>query len=1266
MGEGGVLLQFNPNLSCVQVDNKAYSDANWSTRKDATTSFSEDCSKIAAIAPPIITATGNQTYCPGTSLPIVENISITNDPTEPSTDAIYIQISAGYIIGQDQLILANAGLHSSITTSWDANAGKLKLYSPSGAKILYKDFETAIKDVQFSSFSATASGIRSFSITIGQANYLPRNKHFYRYISSPGIYWKDAKIEAESQAKYYYGLHGYLATLTSADEAQLSGTQALGTGWIGGSDETEEGTWKWVTGPEGLENGGTGTVFWYGTNSGYSPSPINFAFWNNNEPNDSNGSLNGIGEDYAHITNPNLSGAIRGSWNDLPNTGGSGLYAPQGYIVEYGGIIPGDVDDIHISASTSLTIAKITTTTPNVTICETSTTMLQASSTTGVINWYDAATGGNLLKNNSSNYTTPPLSTTTTFFVDNGCSVRTPITVTVEPLPSANIVTIPRKCDDNQDGIVTFDTSNLESNLLNGQSLSNVSVSYFDQNNATLPSPFPASFTTKSQIIKAVITNKTSLKCSAATNIQFIVDVLPQAFSVPASLTTTCDDEPNPINQDGKFAFDTSTFESILLGTQSGMEVTYTLQNGTILSTLSPTFVTGTQDVLVTVTNPSNTNCTATTTLHFVVNPLPIVKDVTIIQCDSDLVPDGKTFFNLTVKNDQISTNYINEDFTFYTSQSGANIGILSPDLILNELAFENTTASIMEVWTRVTNKITGCFSVAKLILKVPATNLLSTYKIEVPPVCDDFIDSNNDNRDGISTFDFYWTKAKILEQLANQNYTINYFRNKIDALSQLNPITDISKYRNTGYPNSQDIWVRVESSIDNACVGLGPYITLKVEALPFANSVNIPRKCDDNQDGIVTFDTSNLESTLIGTNQFYPIIVKYFDQNNNPLPSPFPASFTTKSQVIKAVVTNNTTLKCYDETKIQFIVDVLPQAFPVASSLTTVCDDELDPLNQDGKYAFDTSTFEATILGGQTGKTVKYIDGNGNQLPSPLPNPFKTGTQNVVATVLNPANTSCTSTTQLNFVVNPLPKINLNTNGNENKLVCSNDPTFSVLLDAGIQDNSSPNDYTYTWSKDGIILGKKPELSVNKKGTYTLEVKNSFDCSRLRNITVNASDIAKIDTIEIIDMTDVNTVTVNVTGPGKYEYSLDDPGFWQDSNFFANVPSGIHDVYINDKNGCGYVSKTIAVIGAPKFFTPNNDGYNDYWSIKGVNETFNSKSIIYIFDRYGKLIKQWAPYLNQGWDGTYNGSPLPADDYWFTLKLEDGREANGHFSLKR
>ena len=62
--------------------------------------------------------------------------------------------------------------------------------------------------------------------------------------------------------------------------------------------------------------------------------------------------------------------------------------------------------------------------------------------------------------------------------------------------------------------------------------------------------------------------------------------------------------------------------------------------------------------------------------------------------------------------------------------------------------------------------------------------------------------------------------------------------------------------------------------------------------------------------------------------------------------------------------------------------------------------------------------------------------------------------------------------------------------------------------------------------------------------------------------------------------------------------------------------------------------------------------------------------SLIYIFDRYGKLLKQLSP-LGSGWDGTFNGKPLPATDYWFTVKYEEpGTEIiktfRAHFSLKR
>jgi len=650
--------------------------------------------------------------------------------------------------------------------------------------------------------------------------------------------------------------------------------------------------------------------------------------------------------------------------------------------------------------------------------------------------------------------------------------------------------------------------------------------------------------------------------------------------------------------------------------------------------------------------------------------PLPVITSpIILVQCDDDT--DGISIFNLRQSESLISVNAANETFTYYTSAAGANTANAA-QLISNPI---NYTTSSTTVWARVVT-VNGCFRVAQMNIVVSATQLPSTFHRDLF-VCDDYVDATNDDRDGVSVFNLTSVSTAIQGILpASGNYSIKYYRNESDALAETDAsgnslaIANISNYRNIGYPNIQDIWVRVESNADNACYGLGPYVRLTVEALPFANPINptnFMRHCDDDQNGIYGFDTSGFQAAVL--NGQTNVNVKYFRQNGTQLSTPLPNPYNVNgTETITIRVSNNTTQTggqpCYDEEIFTFLVDDLPEAFAIPTNLTTKCDDEAQPLNQDGIFSFDTSTFETTILGGQTGMNVYYFDQNNNPLPNLLFNSvFTTATQNITVVVENPINTACTATLIIPFIVNPTPKINLI----DRRLICL--PDTQTTLGPGIVDGTPTTDYTYQWYFNGAALGGQtnPNLTVSNEGLYSVDVTNIYGCPKTGNITVVGSEIAHLQDIHVEDLTDINTILITVTGAGHYEYALDDiNGPYRDSNFFTNVSSGIHDVYIRDADGCGIVGPiTTPVLGVPPFFTPNGDGFNDTWNVKGVSAQFNYLSTIYIFDRFGKLLKQIGT-TGAGWDGTFNGHLMPADDYWFSVQFEDGRSAKGHFALKR
>ncbi|KIX20941.1 hypothetical protein SY27_09150 [Flavobacterium sp. 316] len=631
-----------------------------------------------------------------------------------------------------------------------------------------------------------------------------------------------------------------------------------------------------------------------------------------------------------------------------------------------------------------------------------------------------------------------------------------------------------------------------------------------------------------------------------------------------------------------------------------------------------------------------------------VINPIVELK-----QCDDDT--DGFSAFNLTEAEDLIVANSTGLTISYFLNLTDAQDNI---NTITNVTSFVNQTINTQTIYYRVTNT-NDCFRVGQLDLIVSATQIPTTFSPIVITSCDDTFGTNND---GIATFDFSGTQTVIAGLFTGQVVNVTFYENVQDALAEVNQIdiANASAYTNDNSPNTQDIYVRVDSDLNNDCVGLGKYVSLQVENHPIVPPKEI-RGCDDDNDGIIDFITTDIETELL--NGLTNVSVTYIDANNvvyDDLPNPF----TTASQIMTVTLKNDTAKECLFVTTLEFIVDNKPTANPIQPDLLVKCDDdEINPLQQNGKFNFDTSTFDNIIKGTQTRVVIEYYDENNDLLPSPLPNPFEIGTQDITVKVINEDNNDCYDTIVLSFIVNPVPNIYIE---GEEEIICTDDPSDSQVLNAGLVDETTIDDYTYQWYfNNQIIVGADQyNLTVTNSGNYSVDVIDNNLCSSTRNIVVNPSNIAVINNIEIVDLVDSNTITVLVTGDGNYQYSLDGENY-QESNVFYDVQAGLKTVYVYDLNGCGITSETVSVLSVPKYFTPNGDGINDFWNVKGFNERFQESTLISIFDRYGKLLKQISSF-SQGWDGTFNTVNMPSSDYWYSIELLDGRVKKGHFSLIR
>jgi gliding motility-associated-like protein len=208
----------------------------------------------------------------------------------------------------------------------------------------------------------------------------------------------------------------------------------------------------------------------------------------------------------------------------------------------------------------------------------------------------------------------------------------------------------------------------------------------------------------------------------------------------------------------------------------------------------------------------------------------------------------------------------------------------------------------------------------------------------------------------------------------------------------------------------------------------------------------------------------------------------------------------------------------------------------------------------------------------------------------------------------------------------------------------------------------SAPSGFSnYSWNT--LPVQNSQSISISSSGNYIVTLTNANGCTNTKTFTAIESEIATITNIDVYDFEENLTALISISGNGNYTYSIDGINF-QNTPLFNLPEPGEYRIYVKEEN-CGTVSDTFFALTYPKFFTPNGDSFNDVWQIKNLDKKGLENSKIYIFDRFGKLIKELNK-INSSWDGTFDNQKLPSTDYWFIIEVSNGKKIKGHFSLIR
>lgn len=400
-----------------------------------------------------------------------------------------------------------------------------------------------------------------------------------------------------------------------------------------------------------------------------------------------------------------------------------------------------------------------------------------------------------------------------------------------------------------------------------------------------------------------------------------------------------CDDNSDGNDNNGWTTFVLTQKTNEIIGTNNYTVKYYSSQNDAIANIGSINSIYSNNSIIYIRVINNTTGCYLLSQFNLKVNALPVLNsNVVLRQCDTNT--DSITTFNLSEANGLIS-NQNDLIFTYFLSNNEATNN-QNPITNFQQFVSGNNNT----VWVKVTtNK--GCYRITSIRLQVSATQIPSSYNFTLY-ACDNYRDNIDVDNDGFEYFDLNVATQDILDQFTQpQNITISYFQSEAEALQEINAI-DLNSpnlFRNT-IPYTQNIWVRIDSNINNDCLGLGEYVKLVVNQLPDFDLLEKDLLCLNAQNGSGAYSINATPTTLGSYRYNWTPSNPDLDVNGNQS-----SIFTTNQAGLYKVLVVNIVTLC--EREDEFILEISSE--PASLQLNLVS----------APFSPGTSTIGATATGG-------------------------------------------------------------------------------------------------------------------------------------------------------------------------------------------------------------------------------------------------------------------------------------------------------------